>query len=91
MGVHGKGTHKENGQALVDWLLQHQLFLCNTAFQHLSRHRTIWEGHFKPPGCSTTVPVYNTIDYIVTSCRYPSLLRDSRSYVGTDWLSPMSS
>ena len=34
MGVHGKGIHNENDQALVDWLLQRQLFLCNTAFQH---------------------------------------------------------
>ena len=36
LGVHGKGTH-ENGQALVNWLLQ-QLFLWNTAFPHHRLH-----------------------------------------------------
>ena len=84
MGVHGKGTRNENGQALVDWLLHRQLFLCNTAFEHPSRHRTTWEGRFKPHGSSTSVPVYNTIDFIVTPTRYRSLLRDSRSYAGTE-------
>ena len=84
IGVHSKGIRNENGQALIDWLMQHQLFICNTAFQHPSRHRTTWEGRFKPPGSSTTVPVYNTIDYIVIPTKYRRLLRDSRSYAGTE-------
>ena len=82
MRVHSKGTQDENGQALIDWLLQRQLFLCNTAFQHPSCHHTMWEGYFNPPGYSTTVPVYYTIDYIVTPTKYHSLLCDSHRYAG---------
>ena len=62
-GEHGKGGN-ENRQIPIDWLLQHHLFLCNTALQHSIRHRTTWEGCFKPPGTPLTVPVYNTIDFV---------------------------
>ena len=65
---------------MIDWLLQHQLFLCNTAFQHSSQHPTTWEGRFKPPGAPLSVPVYNTIDFVITPVKYRSLLYDSPSY-----------
>ena len=84
IGAHGKGKLNEYGQTLIDWSLQHHLFLCNTAFQHSSRHHTTWEGRFKPPEASLTVPVYNTIDFVIAPTKYCSLLFDSRSYAGTE-------
>ena len=82
LGTHGRGKRNENGQILIEWLLQRHLFLCNTAFQHPSRHCTTWEGRFKPPGVTYNVPVYNTIDFIIIPTKYRSLLYDSHSYAG---------
>ena len=72
---------------MIEWLFQRYLFLCNTAFQHPSRHRTTWEGRFKPPGTTHTVPVYNTIDFIIIPTKYRSLLCDSRGYAGMETIS----
>ena len=39
---HGKGTRNSNGEALIQFLLHHGMFACNTAFQHASHRKTSW-------------------------------------------------
>ena len=83
MGVHGKGKRNSNGDALLQFLVQHGLFACNTAFEHPSRHKTTWTGWIKNPSNPTTsFPVYNQIDYILCKCTSTCLLTDARSYGG---------
>ena len=66
MGVHGKGKRNSNGDALLQFLIQHGLFACNTAFEHPSQHKTTWTGWIPHPSSPTaSLPVYNQIDYIL--------------------------
>ena len=56
---------------------------CNTAFEHPSRHKTTWTGWIPHPSTpSTSIPVYNQIDYILCKTTSKCLLTDARSYGG---------
>ena len=84
VGRHAVGTRNSNGEHMLDFLIQHDLFAANTAFPHKCRHKTTWRGEVKDwsrPG-HYTVPVYTQIDYIVCRRRSKGILQDARSFAG---------
>lgn len=84
VGRHAVGTRNSNGEHMLNFLIQHNLFAANTAFPHKCRHKTTWRGEVKDwsrPG-HHTVPVYTQIDYIVCRSRSKGILQDARSFAG---------
>ena len=39
-----RGARNDNGQHMLEWSIENDAFLANTAFQHRQRHRTTWTG-----------------------------------------------
>ena len=68
---------------LAGFLEAHGLFACNTAFQHATRHKTTWQGHYRDATNGNIVPIYNTIDFVICRQSHKSLLTDSRAFAGT--------
>ena len=86
VGKFAIGTRNENGSNLLEFLIEHDLFLANTAFQHKSRHLTTRTGRIKDwsdPSSNKSKPFYSMIDYVICRRRFKSTLVDSRSYGGT--------
>ena len=84
VGRYAVGTRNSNGEHLLNFLIQHNLFAANTSFPHKSRHITTWRGEVKDwsrPG-HYTVPVYTQIDYIICRRRSKGNLQDTRSFAG---------
>ena len=79
-GRHGRGKRNLSGQSLIDFCHVNDLFICNTAFQHNTRHVTTWTGHRRDGASGATVPVYNQIGYMLCKSTQRRLLLDSRSY-----------
>ena len=73
MGRYGKGEMNSNGEHLIEFVLQHELFLSNTKFPHKMCHRTTWtcperKNEFKDKnGEVRRNPYRNQIDYIMIS------------------------
>ena len=86
MGSYGMGNRNENGNHLLNFMLENNLFAANTAFQHPCRHRTTYTGWRKDwsAGRSSkkTLPVYAQIDYLLCRNRLKPILTDARSYGG---------
>ena len=86
MGSYGMGKRNENGEHLLNFMLEKNLFAANTAFQHPCRHRTTYTGWRKDwsAGRSSkkTLPVYAQIDYLLCRSRLKPILTDARSYGG---------
>ena len=85
VGRFAVGMRNDNGEHLLNFLMEHNLFACNTAFQHKCRHMTTWTGwlkdHSRPNG-NHTYPVYTQIDYILCKVRSKGALQDARAYAG---------
>ncbi|KAL5253179.1 hypothetical protein ACHWQZ_G013082 [Mnemiopsis leidyi] len=84
IGRYGVGTRNSNGEHMLNFLIQHDLFAANTAFPHKIRHTTTWRGEVKDwsrPG-HYTIPVFTQIDYIVCRTRSKRILQDARSFAG---------
>ncbi|XP_078682194.1 uncharacterized protein LOC144916745 [Branchiostoma floridae x Branchiostoma belcheri] len=88
IGSYGMGTRNKNGKALASFISAHGLFATNTAFKHPVRHRTSWVGHIATPQRATdtksTTAVFNQIYNVLCKLNCKPLLKDSRSYGGTD-------
>ena len=61
----------------------HNLFACNTAFQHPARHNTTYQQKRKDNTTGLDVVIYNMIDFTICRQSQHSLLLDARSYAGT--------
>ena len=83
MGEHSGGTSNTNGTVLAGFLETHELFACNTAFQHATRHKTTSQGQYRDATNGNIVPIYNTIDFVIRRQSHKSLRTDSRACVGT--------
>ena len=83
MGKHSRGHRNANGSALAHFLDMHELFACNTAFDHPARHKTTWQGQRRDTFTNKIVPIYNMIDFILCHQSQKTLLQDARSYAGT--------
>jgi len=88
VGKFSIGERNENGSCLLDFVINNDLFVCNTAFQHKSRHLTTFTGYISDPkksdpSSNNTVPFYNMIDYILCKRRFKKTLVDARAYKGT--------
>ena len=68
---------------LASFLETHRLFACNTAFQHVTSHKTTWQGQYRDATNGNIVPIYNTIDFVICRQSHKSLLTDSRTFAGT--------
>ena len=72
-----------NGEAMAHFLDAHNLFACNTAFQHPAIHKTTYQQKRKDNTTGLDVVIYNMIDFIICRQSQQSLLLDARSYAGT--------
>ena len=81
IGIHAVGIRNCNGEHLLDFIVLNNLFACNTAFQHKSRHITTRTGWISD-GNNKTRPVFSQIDYILCRTRSKKILQDCRSYAG---------
>ena len=83
IGNYGNGERNTNGQSLLDFMIQRDLYACNTCFKHRARHITSWTSTTNAKGDpSKTVKFYRQIDYILCKSNYKVNLSDARSYGG---------
>ena len=84
MGSYGMGCRNENGEHLLNFMLENNLFAANTAFQHPCKHRTTYTGWRKDWSAGRhskkTLPVYSQIDFLLCRSRLKPILSDARSY-----------
>ena len=87
MGKYGIGKRNNNGSRLLEFVIANNLFVCNNAFPHKSRHITTRVGYIKdwanPLLSGMTKPFYSMIDYVLCKRRFKSTLTNARSYFGT--------
>ena len=83
MGNYGVGQRNSNGQCLLNFMVEKDLFACNTSFKHPSRHITSWHGTTTSrDDPDETVKYYKQIDYILCKSNYKVNVTDARSYGG---------
>ena len=87
MGRYGNGTRNDNGESLLNFIIDNDLFATNTSFKHKSRHVTTYTGWTKDWSAgrrsAKTKPFYSQIDYILCRTRSKVMLQDARSFAGT--------
>ena len=47
IGMYGNGTRNRNGEELLNFIINHDLFVCNTAFKHKMCHITTRTGYIR--------------------------------------------
>ena len=85
IGPFTKGNKtNNNGQRLLDFASENDLFLTNTKFQHKMSRRTTWTAPYRPirmnNGELRRNPIRNQIDYVLINKRYLQFTTNSRSY-----------
>ena len=58
--------------------------ITNSCFQHSARHITTWSQNKINLVTNKMVTIFNQIDYIIVNERNRQILRDARSYSGTE-------
>ncbi|XP_033120167.1 craniofacial development protein 2-like [Anneissia japonica] len=86
IGNYSKGFRNDNGDALIDFCENNNLFITNSAFQHPARHITTWACQRKNKD-GQLINIYNQIDFIICKTKCKTLLCNSRSYGGTQVIS----
>ena len=81
IGSFSKGVRNENGTELLNFCLEHGLFIANSAFKHKSCHLTTWQGQIKKD--NKIIKIYNQIDFILIPKYLKKNLSDARSFAGT--------
>jgi len=67
----------------LNFMIEKDLYACNTSFKHPSRHITTWHGTTTARGDpDETVKYYKQIDYILCKSNYKVNISDARSYGG---------
>ena len=86
IGRYGNGTRNENGQMLLDFMVTHNLFACNTAFKKRAKDTTSWKptcaAKGRPKGSKDTVEFYRQIDYILCRTSFKKCCFDAKSFPG---------
>ena len=86
IGKFGKGNTNENGEALLEFSEENNLFITNTKFRHKMCNRTTWTAPFRnfkmSDGRERKNPVRNQIDYILVNKPFLRFVKNSRSYGG---------
>ena len=85
LGRFTKGNYtNKNGQHIIHFAAQNDLFLTNTKFQHKQSQRSTWTAPFRvfrtKNGEIRKNPVRNQIDYILIDKKYLQFVTDARSY-----------
>lgn len=70
-----------NGKILTDFLVQNDLYACNTFFKHKLAHVTTHVSNLKIP--SRRNPIRKQIDFIIAHKNWKSCGKNARSYSGT--------
>ena len=84
VGKHSIGERNENGTHLLNFVIDNDLFISNTAFQHKSCHLNTRVGYLRDPNDhNCTIPYFRMIDYVICRCRFKSTLVNSRAFGGT--------
>ena len=81
LGSFSKGTRNNNGTELLNFCIERNLFISNSAFKHKSCHQTTWQGQIKKD--NKIIQVYNQIDFILIPKHMKKNLTDARSFGGT--------
>ena len=90
IGKYGKGLMNSNGEYLLEYAKEFDLYLTNTTFPHRMSHRTTWIGpqrnrdFLHHDGTIRKNPYRNQIDYILTKIKHNVFVQNSRSYAGFD-------
>ena len=80
---YGVSERNSNGESLLDFMIDHDFYACNTSFKHPARHSTTWHGTTTSRGNpDKTVKYYKQIDYVLCKSNYKINATDSRSYGG---------
>ena len=87
LGKYSKGKRNESGQIFIDFCEKNNLFVCNSAFQHPSRHITTWSQQRIEKKTNTVKVIYNQIDYILMNKTNIQNMTNARSYAGTETFS----
>ena len=82
MGRYRRGRRNPNGQELIDFCVERNLFIVNTAFQHRQTHITTWTGQRRDSN-GNIVNIFNQLDYIMCRRSQRRAFTDARSYAGT--------
>ena len=79
IGQHGKGIRNNNGNDLIDFLTEKNLFITNTHYRHPPKHVTTWHG---PPERRDRLGkrIHNLIDYIIIPKSALKALTNARAY-----------
>ena len=64
IGQHGKGIRNNNGNDLIDFLTEKNLFITNTHYRHPPKHVTTWHGPAERRD-RLGKQIHNLIDYII--------------------------
>ena len=84
IGKFSKGTRNRSGELLIEFCEKNKLFICNSAFQHPSRHITTWSQSRTNKETNIVKHIYNQIDYILINRSYKQNLKEARSHAGTE-------
>ena len=82
MGRYSKGVANPNGDRLKEFCESNEFLLTNTCFTHKQAHLTTWQ-QTRIVGDKTLI-IRKTNDYIMMEQQYRHILKDSRSYQGTN-------
>ena len=76
-----RGRANSSGKIVIDFCNINHLSISNSAFQHPTRHITLWESQIKVN--NKFVKMHNQIDYIICQESQKHLLFNSRSLSNT--------
>ncbi len=76
MGRYGFGDRNNRGERLLQFAVEHEMFVCNTRFQQKDSRKWTW---ISPDGKSR-----NMIDMVLIDRRWKTSVRNCRTYQGAD-------
>ena len=82
LGRYSRNVRNENGNALIEFCEENDLFIANSAFKHSARHQTTWAST-RTTQDGRVIRIFNQIDFIICQQRDRNIFQDARSYAGT--------
>lgn len=76
MGTYGLGDRNKRGEKLLEFAMEHEIFICNTKFQQKKCRKWTWRS---PDGRTK-----NLIDFIMISRKWMTSVQQCRSFQGAD-------
>ena len=83
LGKFSRGRRNYSGECLVNFCEMHDLYICNSSFQHSARNITTWSKQYTHPVTKEITTSFSQIDFILVKRTQKHILTDARSYSGT--------